>query len=326
VNAQSPLLKPGARIATVHDFCHEHDTLEASEAMKITFRQIDAFRTVMLSGTVTLAAKMLGISQPAVSRLILDFEEQLGFQLFLRSGRRLVPTEEAKLLADEVHRALSGLERIKDTATAIASFRHARISFISNPNFSSVILPDLIKRFAVLRPETAVVVEVQASEDAVEWMTRQNFDFGIIPGQLEAPLMNEMPLIDRPSVCIVPEDHPLAEHDEIVPKDLEDVSFISYRSGTSFRFVIDQTFEKYGVSRVMQYEARTTDAICRLVAAGLGISIIGTVQTPTQYLRGCNAIPFKPAIPFSAKLIWSETRSLSAVGELFLDMVKEHGI
>lgn len=294
--------------------------------MKITFRQIDAFRTVMLVGTVTLAAKMLSISQPAVSRLILDLEEQLGFQLFLRSGRRLVPTEEANLLADEVHRALSGLERIKDTAAAIASFRHARISFISNQNFSSVILPELIKRFAVLRPETAVVVEVQASEDAVEWMARQSLDFGIVPGQIEAPLMNELPLVDRPSVCIVPEDHALAKRAKIVPKDLEGVNFISYRSGTSFRFVIDEVFKKHGVARVMQYEARTTEAISRLVAEGLGVSIIGTVQSPTQYLRGCKAIRFEPVIPFSAKLIWSESRPLSAVAAVFLDMVKKHGI
>jgi DNA-binding transcriptional LysR family regulator len=90
--------------------------------------------------------------------------------------------------------------------------------------------------------------------------------------------------------------------------------------------VIDQVFGKETVLRKVKYEARTTDAICRLVAASLGISIIGAVQAPTQYLTGCKAIPFKPDIPFSAKLIWSETRSLSAVGSVFLNMIKEHGI
>ena len=61
--------------------------------MKITFRQVDAFRTVVSTGTMTEAAEMLAISQPAVSRLISDLEKEVGFQLFKRLGRVLVPTE-----------------------------------------------------------------------------------------------------------------------------------------------------------------------------------------------------------------------------------------
>ena len=79
--------------------------------MNITFRQIDAFRTVVSTGTVTTSAQMLGISQPAVSRLISDLEKEVGFRLFVRSGRNLKPTLEARLLVDEVRRALSGLTR-----------------------------------------------------------------------------------------------------------------------------------------------------------------------------------------------------------------------
>ena len=91
--------------------------------MKITFRQIDAFRTVVSTGTVTESAQMLGISQPAVSRLISDLESEVAFKLFTRSGRNLKPTLEARLLVEEVRRALSGLERIKEAARAIVKFR-----------------------------------------------------------------------------------------------------------------------------------------------------------------------------------------------------------
>ena len=77
--------------------------------MNITFRQIDAFRIVVSMGSVTEAAKVLGISQPAVSRLIADLETEVGFQLFRRSGRVLVPTDEARLLVAEVRQAVSGM-------------------------------------------------------------------------------------------------------------------------------------------------------------------------------------------------------------------------
>ncbi len=98
--------------------------------MKITFRQVDAFRTVVSTGSVTEAAAMLRISQPAVSRLIADLETEVGFQLFQRSGRVLVPTEEARLLVIEVRQAVSGMEHFKQAAIAIASFGHARLNLV----------------------------------------------------------------------------------------------------------------------------------------------------------------------------------------------------
>lgn len=291
--------------------------------MKITFRQIDAFRTVILTGTVTEAAAMLGISQPAVSRLVLDLEEQLGFKLFRRAGRTLAPTEEARLLMEEVTRALSGLERIKEAAAAIRSFRHARLSIITTPTFSSAIAPGLMARFAARCPEASVTLEVQSSDDAVEWMVSQNFDFGITHHRVAAPQMHRLPLAEREALCILPDGHPLADREEVTAADLAGDSFVSYRTGSQYRFLIDEAFRAAGIERRMQYEARTTDAVCRLVAAGLGVSVIGTIEATRAAVEGCRLVKFTPAIPFSAMLIWSENKPLSAVAQEFMDVVRE---
>ena len=149
--------------------------------MKITFRQIDAFKTVVQTGTVTESARMLGISQPAVSRLISDLESEVGFKLFARSGRNLKATPEAMLLVDEVRRALSGLEQIKHTASAIREFKDAQLRLIATPAFSTLIAPRLIQKFAERRPEVLVSLEIQSIDVAIEWMVSQNFDFGIAP-------------------------------------------------------------------------------------------------------------------------------------------------
>ena len=90
--------------------------------MGLTLRQIDAFRAVMLTGTATEAAQVLGISQPAISRLVSDLEQEIGFKLFDRVGRRVVPTAEAQILIEEVKRALTGLDQIRETASEIGRF------------------------------------------------------------------------------------------------------------------------------------------------------------------------------------------------------------
>jgi len=289
--------------------------------MKITFRQIDAFRTVVSTGTVTESAQMLGISQPAVSRLISDLEAEIGFKLFTRSGRNVKPTLEARLLVDEVRRALSGLERIKEAARAIKQFQHAQLRVITTPTFSSNLAVPLIKKFSERQPKAMISLEIQPSDDTVEWMVSQNHDFGIAPPSGRNPTIRTRPLMNAQAICILPQDHRLASADLIRPEDLHGESFVSYLADALFRFEVDEIFRKAGVERRMQYEARTSDAISRLVAEGLGISIVGPLEADQARALGVATVRFEPDMPFAAGLIWSGQKTMSAIAEDFLDMV-----
>ena len=289
--------------------------------MKITFRQIDAFKTVVQTGTVTETARMLGISQPAVSRLISDLESEVGFKLFERSGRNLKATPEALLLVDEVRRALSGLEQIKLTASAIKRFKHAQLRLISTPAFSTLIAPQLIRNFAERQPEAMVSLEIQSTDVAVEWMVSQNFDFGIGPTNIVNPAVESHPLTHTRSICVLPKGHRLEGKQQVSMQDLEGESFVSYLPDSQFRFEVDQLFDKAGIHRRLQYEARTTDAICRLVGEGLGVSVIVTMGRLAGAGEDFATAPFEIDIPFNGALIWSRQKTMSAVARDFLEMV-----
>src|SRR5262245_47324218 len=85
----------------------------------MNFRQIEAFRAVMVGGTATTAAQMLFISQPAVSRLVRSLEDSVGFDLFERRKKRLVPTVEGKQLHAAVEQTFVGLQHVSRAADAI---------------------------------------------------------------------------------------------------------------------------------------------------------------------------------------------------------------
>ena len=96
---------------------------------RLTYRQLEAFVAVLETGSVTRAAERLHISQPALSQLISNFESDLGYPMFRRSGGRLAPTAEAELLRDEVQSALAAVERAirpPRRSGAIGLFRSAR--------------------------------------------------------------------------------------------------------------------------------------------------------------------------------------------------------
>ena len=289
--------------------------------MKITFRQLDVFKTVVATGTVTETAVILGISQPAVSRLLADLQQEIGFKLFIRSGRNLKPTPEARLLVEEVRLALTGLEQIKDAARAIKEFKHARLRLVTSPFFSVSVLPELIKKFSRIHPDVMISLEIQTADDSVEWMVSQSFDFGITPANA-SPTFQSHPLVERDAFCIVPQGHRLANKRVIKPKDLVDQQFISYFPDSIFRFEIDDVFRKAKVERNLQYEARTTAAIYQLVAEGLGVSIVGHAFNGKVGMTGVKAIRFDSTISYKAALIWSKQRPMTLIAEEFLEMIK----
>ncbi|WP_299669243.1 LysR substrate-binding domain-containing protein [uncultured Ruegeria sp.] len=291
--------------------------------MKITFRQVDAFRAVVSTGTVTEAAALLGISQPAVSRLISDLEAEVGFALFQRSGRVLVPTDEARLLVQEVRQAVSGMEHIKQAATAIGNFGHARLSLVTTPAFATQLAPDLISAFASACPEAMAQLEFEANDDSVEWLVSQSYDFGITSSVPSNPSFDSLMLSDDDVYCVLPKGHRLEDKAVIHARDLADESFVSYMGSSRFRFEVDRFFEAKSIPRSMKYETRTTDGVCRLVARGLGVSIVGMSKGHSETIPGCVVLPFAAPLNFQTVLFWSKNRPLSAVGKIFLEIARD---
>lgn len=293
--------------------------------MSITFKQLEAFRAVMLTGTTTEAARMLKVSQPAISRLISDLESDIGYNLFEREGRRVRPTSEADILIEEVRKALIGLDQIRQTAVEIGQTRYSRLRLVSIPSVSSTIVTDMIDCFARQNPETSISLEVMSSDTALEWVISQQCDLGIAAGHLENPALSDRVLTIGKSVCILPAGHALAHEETINAAMLRDQSFISFRPDSTYRQEIDAIFTNADVERILKYDARTTEAICSMVDAGLGVSIVGPfshLPRPTaDGRRGLVVKPFDPAPVVEISLMWPTQRTMNSAAKKFVETV-----
>jgi DNA-binding transcriptional LysR family regulator len=291
--------------------------------MKITFRQIDAFQTLITSGTVTKTASLLKISQPAVSRLISDLEKSAGFKLFHRSGRKLEPTLEARLLAEEVAQSMAGLKRIEQAAQNIRDFNHVQLRLVSSPSFATTLVPLLIDKFARRHPNVHVCLDIQSDDERIEWMVLENQDFGIAVSTGRNRNIATHKLLGTEAVCLLPKSHRLAGQKTITPHDLAGETFISYFEGSLFKSDIDKAFNQAKVKRLTRYEGKTTAAIIGMVGAGLGVSVVGSGFGAGSFDPRCVTVPFTPAIRYTAELLWSTQRSLSAIQNEFLAMIRD---
>jgi DNA-binding transcriptional LysR family regulator len=291
--------------------------------MRLNLRQVEAFRAVMVTGSITNAADMMFITQPAVSRLIADFELAVGFKLFDRSGRRLTPTSECHALFAEVQRSYAGLEHISRTAEAISNMQLGHLSVVSMPIASTSLLPDVIAEFTSAFPEISISLWTWPRDQALEWIVSQQYDLGILTLPITDPAVRVEAFQQSDAVCILPRDHPLTAKDVIEAKDLEGEVFISLTSGSRFRHHVDSLFEREGVNRITKIEARSAAAICSIVERGTGVSILGRLALYGRPQDRLAVRPFVPAVPFEAGIVFPSQTPVSAIARKFADITLE---
>ena len=287
----------------------------------ITLRQVDAFRAVMVTGTITGAAEMMNISQPAVTRLIQELEGALGFYLFARQGRQIVPTVESRMFFDEVEVSYLGLGRLTQSAANIREHREGCLKVITVPSVVTMFIGPILKAFNTDYPNVSVSLEVQPTQRVFEYITSGQCDLGLSTLPMENPAVVSRPVLRGQSVCIFPKGHRLRAKAKITPKDLEGEEFISYRSDSVYRHRVDKVFSKAGVDRTLRYEARTTDTICKLVSNRIGVSVIGPSLPGVKLEGGIEVRPFTPALHGDLALLYLKHRESGRLNHAFCETV-----
>lgn len=290
---------------------------------KLTYRQIEAFRAVMISGTTSAAANVLCISQPAVSRLLSDFEETVGVRMFERRKKRLVPTPEARFFYEEVERAFVSLEQLSRAAEELRGFHLGSLRIASMPAVSVEFVPALVRRFSDKHAGVSVTLQVRSTQQVADLVASQQFDLGVISGiHLTDPAIEEETLANSRMVCVLPPGHRLSDADVIQPGDLENEVFVSLGSEQDLRYKINNVFEQAGVSRQLLFDTQLHYAACALVLAGNGVSIVDPV-TAQHYARlGLVVKRFEPRIEYRYAIIFPRHRSRSGLTRAFVELLR----
>ena len=279
-------------------------------------RQVEAFRAVMTTGSVTLAATTMHVTQPAVSRLIRDLERALKLVLFERRGNRLAPTAEANHLFAEVERTFVGLSRISLFAEELRARRAGSLRIAGMPAMTCGFLTRHVGRFAVRRPEVAVTLHGLPSHLIADGVAAGRYDFGIAEAAVERPGLT-VEALPAKAVAAIPAGDPLAKRDVLRPKDFKDRSFISLGPASLFRSRIDAAMA--GVPRRQLIETQLMEIACVLVAEKAGLSLVSPFSMSEFIGRGVVFRAFRPDIFFDAAILLPAGRPISALASEFLD-------
>jgi DNA-binding transcriptional LysR family regulator len=292
--------------------------------MMITSRQLEAFRAVMERGTVTAAAERLGVSQPAVSKILAGLELEIGYPLFTRTKRRLAPTSEARLFNAEVGRLYHSLEQIGAAAREIRERQVGELHIQSTPALGRTVLPDVIAGFLRRHAKARIVFHARSSTSINQRMVDQQIDLGFSMMPFEHPSMVTEELSRPAAVCVMPSDHKLARRKVVRPADLRGERFLSFPLDGRMRHLIDAAFEQDRIGRNLQIDVYSSADACALAARGLGVSIVEPFTARDYRRDGIAIVPFEPKVRYLFRAMRPRFRKPSLLADAFLDAVKAH--
>jgi DNA-binding transcriptional LysR family regulator len=240
--------------------------------------------------------------------------------LFHRKRKRLIPTHEAHLLYKEVRRLFASLADVERFASDLRNLRTGELRIVSAASIGHTLVADALVDFAKANPSVAVSLDVSSVVGTD--VLGQNVDIGFSVSQFHHPDLVTFPLFHASAVCVMTHDHPLAERDVIVARDLEGAEFISFTRNSRMRHLTDAVFEQQRVPRKMRAEVFSSVEANALVSRGFGVAIVEPMSVHQGFWPGLVARRFEPAIEFTFNAVRSRSRQVSPLTKAFLDELR----
>jgi len=250
---------------------------------------LNAFRTVMQTGTVTGAAGVMLRTQPQVSRMISGLERELNLKLFQREGRRLIPTPEALEFHQLIEPTLNSLDGMRDAAQAIKEKRGKRVVISAEPFHLHSLVPTAIEDMARGGNfDCALDICIRALG---LWMTRDNVDLAVVALPFTQTDLRQIVFAEADLVAVLPRKHPLAARRTIRMQDLAAERFIALRPTTLLRAQIDMAAARAGRPLNPRIETTSGATACELAARGLGVTVADPVLAASFRGKGIEVRP-----------------------------------
>ncbi len=308
-----------------------------------SLRELEVLIAVIETGKTTAAAHRLGISQPAVSRALVQLEAAIGRRLFERQAGRLTATSDAVALAAEAGPIFSILSRISSRDWRAPDADSLRI--MAPPTVAHRFLNRVVPAFSAEHPETHIHIEVSTSSDVINAVAEGQADIGVADTVFRHPGVRRIGFLKTAAQAVLPEDDPLANQASVSPSDLDGRPFVALTRRFSSRTLVERAFEEARARLDIVAEVATSAIAVQLIAGGMGagmgagtgagmgagtragsggrggVGVVNPFPVAMRPVEGVRFVPFSPRIGYEAAFLVSVGRPSEAAMR-FMDHVR----
>jgi LysR family cys regulon transcriptional activator len=290
-------------------------------------RQLRSLITVVEHGfSVSRAANHLCLVQSAVSQHISRLEEEIGAQLFLRHGKRLISlTDTGEQVVRHAHRVLAATQSIVDIGRDQSTQASGALRIGATHTQARYVLPAIIKAFRIEFPNIELHIHQGAPEQLVDMAIKGSVDFSICTEALgDYAELNSLTCYRWNRSLIAPPAHPILQRKRITLKALCEYPLITYVFGFTGRGNFSETFAKANLTPTVILAAVDTDIIKTYVREGLGIGIIASLAYSSKTDSDLESRSLEALFPWeTTKIAYHKDKFLRHYQQHFINLFLE---
>jgi DNA-binding transcriptional LysR family regulator len=298
----------------------------SNEEARVNVSQLRTFIAVIDHGSFSEAARVLGISQPAVTMQIQALEADIAATLLDRGYRKVALTEAGKTLMPYARRVIDELERARQSIEQLSDTVTGRLTVAASTTPGQYILPRILGGFLKLNPEVGVTLRVYDSADVVAHVEAGEADLGMTGAEVHGARVQYEELGSDDLALICPADHPLAAREADSFAELTDEPFIVRELGSGTRMAAEDVIRRSGVDPGeldVVIELGTNEAIVSAVEGGMGLGIVSTLVARKALDLGTVAMVRGAGFPVARPLfLVLPRRTLTRAGHAFADHLR----
>jgi len=225
---------------------------------------------------------MLRVSQPAVSKMLREAEEQLGFRVFDRQGGRLKTRAETESLISAIERVFLDVESIHLLAARMRTPQKAGVRIAGLASFTQTLVPLATEAFRARHPDTAVEIYSLQAEEVVDRVASGKIDLGVIQSGADHNWVQTLSSFQTKVVCAMHPDHPLAKHKRVELRELKDHTVISYHLNEPSTLRMSEAFREAGETLSPTVTVSNAGTAVALAERGVGVALITPLILSTR--------------------------------------------
>ena len=284
-------------------------------------RHIEVFNAVMLTGSVSAAARMINVTQPAVSRTLQHAELQLGFALFQRERGRLKPTVEAQTLYPLIERLFSQLDEVQRLSASLQAGRgKGELRVLTVLALSYEVFPRAMQLFRAKYPGVVVHHQALHSPEIVSTLVLQEADVGYAFSAASHPALSQERIAQRQVVCAVPKGLLTARQvaaGTLSIARLAKLPVIGLDGRDPLGIVLAHVLQGSGTRLQEVMSVQTYHVALALAHHGVGVALVESCTAASADRSKVDILGLEPAITTTVHALRPTARSNSLVARHF---------
>jgi len=294
--------------------------------MLVNLNQLRVFFFAAREKSVTRAAEMLFVTQPAVTMQIKSLEETLEVKLFKKKGKNLELTDMGKVVFAYAQRIFEIVEEMEYALKGYAKLSHGSLTIGTTRSFARHLMPGLLSRFQESFPGIKVYLKEGSSQEIADGLVRFRYDLGIIGRLPHEGKLKVIPYTKEEFLLVTPPDHRFADRKIVSIQELEKEPIIIREEGSGSRHAILSLLHAHGVKPSVLVEAGSVEFIKEYVIKGRGVSFLYKPEVDLEAKMGL-LIPLpieEGPILIQTDIVFPREMDISPPAQAFLQLIESN--